>query len=400
MTERLYYDNCYLRDFKAIVLECRKRNGEDAEESVVYLDQSAFYPTSGGQPFDTGTIAGLPVTDVYVDDNGDVAHVIKGSLSTGETVRGLIDWNRRFDHMQQHAGEHMLAGCVYRQLGGHTIGLHLGHCDSSIDVELPNGRTNISNGELKALEDEVNAHIQADEKIRCFFPSAEALSALPLRKPPTVKDHVRVVQIGDWEYCACGGTHPSTTGQVGLVKIVDASPSRGKLRLAFVCGKRAFLDYRRHMEAVKALSKLLSADVDVLPEAADSLMTKYKDASYKLNRERERRAVDMIQIEINRAADINGTKVVAHVFEELSADGLKEAASAVTKESRAVALLGSSTDKGIMLLFACGKAVTLDMSALLRGSGGKGGGGRDFARGSAPDAGVIDKALQSLKGQL
>ena len=159
MTNRLYYDNSYLKTFDATVLSCQSLPDG---KSVVLLDRSAFYPTSGGQPFDTGSISDCEVTNVYVDDNGDVAHEISGSVRQGQLVKCQIDWQRRFDHMQQHTGEHMLAGCVYRQLNGHTIGLHLGRFDSSIDVDLPDGRTRLTDSELNNLEDELNAHIQAN----------------------------------------------------------------------------------------------------------------------------------------------------------------------------------------------------------------------------------------------
>ena len=166
MTQRLYYENSYLTHFPATVTAAFTRN---ARETVIYLDRSAFYPTSGGQPFDTGTLGGVPVSDVFVDENGDVAHVIEGFLTVGSTVEGTVDWRRRFDHMQQHAGEHMIAGCLHRLFNGYTIGLHLGHEDSSIDVELPGGRMHLTEDEIESLEEEVNAHIFADEPIRCFF---------------------------------------------------------------------------------------------------------------------------------------------------------------------------------------------------------------------------------------
>ena len=225
MTLRLYYENPYLKEFEGKVLECRRAGAE----WEVRLDRSAFYPTSGGQPFDTGVLGESRVLDVFVDKSGEVWHRVDAELSEGETVTGKIDWERRFDHMQQHAGEHMLANAAWRLLGGHTIGLHLGKEEVSIDMDLPEGRTHITPEELHALEDDVNQRIQRDVPIRQWFPTEEELKALPLRKAPTVTEHVRVVQIGTEEYCACGGTHPSSAGQIGLVKILEARPSKGKL---------------------------------------------------------------------------------------------------------------------------------------------------------------------------
>ena len=200
MTHRLYYDQTYLRAFDAQVLEVRR---EEAR-ALIRLDQSAFYPTSGGQPYDTGTLGGEAIRDVFVDEAGEVWHAVRPEtpLRAGDSVHGEIDWARRFDHMQQHGGEHLLAGMVYRQLCGTTIGLHLGAEDSTIDVTLPDGRTHLTDSELAALEDEVNLHIQEDLPIRCWFPSPEELARLPLRKAPTVTEHVRVVAMGEVEMVA------------------------------------------------------------------------------------------------------------------------------------------------------------------------------------------------------
>lgn len=228
MTERLYYDNAYLTEFDARVTKVCERNGR----TIVALDRSAFYPTSGGQPYDTGDIAGRAVTDVYVDGDGEVWHEIEGSLSVGEAVHGRIDWERRFDHMQQHGGEHMIAGAIYELTGGMTIGLHLGEEVSSIDVEFADGATHVPEELVERIEDLVNERIQRDWPVKCWFPDAAELAVLPLRKQPTVKEHVRIVAMGDFEMVACGGTHPSSTGQIGLVKIVDTAPARGKLRVS------------------------------------------------------------------------------------------------------------------------------------------------------------------------
>ncbi len=168
MTERLYYDDAYLTSFDARVTDCTP----DEDTYLVRLDRSAFYPTSGGQPYDTGTLGGANILDVFVE-NGDVFHRTDAPLRVGSEVHGEIDWPRRFDHMQQHCGEHMLANAVWRQLGGHVIGLHLGAEVSSIDADLPGGRTRVTEEELRALEDAVNENIQRDVPVVCSFPDED-----------------------------------------------------------------------------------------------------------------------------------------------------------------------------------------------------------------------------------
>ena len=202
MTDRLYYSDAYLTEFDAVVVDCIP----DGEGFRLRLDRSAFYPTSGGQPHDTGTLNGVHVLDVLVGDDSDVWHVTDAPLKAGESVHGRIDWPRRFDHMQQHAGDHMIASALWRLLGGVTIGLHVSGDISTIDVAMPEGVTRISPEDIRRVEMDVNERIQRDVPIRCWFPAPEELKTLPLRKPPTVSEHVRVVAIGEDEMVACGGT--------------------------------------------------------------------------------------------------------------------------------------------------------------------------------------------------
>ena len=158
MTNRLYYDDSYLTEFDAVVEKTDTRNGK----TIVALDRSAFYPTSGGQPFDTGTLNGAPVTDVFVEKDGTVWHEIDGELTVGDAVHGKIDWARRFEHMQQHAADHMIAGAIWALYGGVTIGLHLGETVSTIDVEFADGRTHLTDEMIEKIEDTVNAQVPSD----------------------------------------------------------------------------------------------------------------------------------------------------------------------------------------------------------------------------------------------
>ncbi len=397
MTHRLYYDQTYLTQFDGAVTAVREKNGK----TIVSLNQSAFYPTSGGQPFDTGTLNGLPVTDVFVDEAGEVWHEIGGALSVSEAVHGQIDWARRFDHMQQHAGEHMLAGAIYRQLGGGTIGLHLGAEISTIDVTMPDGSTHLTSGQILALEEDVNRQIQQDVPIRCWFPDEVELNRLPLRKAPTVKEHVRIVAIGDLEMVACGGTHPSTAGQIGLVKIVDARPSRGKLRVGFVCGMRAFRDYQRRMNASDEAAALLSAPVEQLPLSVRRMQENLASLRQELTALRKEQARAQAEALLSSAESQNGVHLISGILPALPSDSLRELATELTGRVPAVVMLASPREEGgYLVLFARSEGVDSDMGKLLRQAcvscGGKGGGRADFAQGSAPDAEVLRAARALL----
>ncbi len=396
MTDRLYYDNAYLTEFDAVVLEAKEENGEN----LVRLDRSAFYPTSGGQPFDVGTLNEANVLDVFVDKEGEVWHKTDRKLEKGRAVHGKIDWQRRFDHMQQHAGEHMLANAAYRLLGGHTIGLHLGRDFSTIDMDLPGGKTHITIEEIRALEDDVNRNIQKNVPIRCYFPDEETLLSLPLRKPPTVTEHVRIVQIGDYEYCACGGTHPENAGEIGLVKILSATPSRGKLRLAFVCGMRAYIELRRRFEEIERAANVLSTAWENLSSQVEALLEKAKNAEYQLRQEKKNAALMKAGELYENAEEVNGVRVITHVFASLGMEGLREAGNRIIENGNAVALLADEGEKGYMLFFARSENVDANMGKILSESakkhGGKGGGRSDFAQGLSPDAGVLDDAMKLL----
>ena len=400
MTDRLYYDDCYLREFDARVVEARA----DGEKYFVRLDRSAFYPTSGGQPYDTGEISGARVLDVFVDKAGEVWHEVSRPFREGEAVHGSIDWARRFDHMQQHAGEHILAGAVHRLLGGHTVGLHLGKEDSSIDVDFPDGRTHLTAAEVALLEDDVNDHIQRDVPIRCWFPEADELKALPLRKPPTVTEHVRVVQIGDDEFCACGGTHPSSAGQIGLVRIADARPSKGRVRLTFVCGMRAFADYRKRAHMIEAAANRLSTGWENLEDAVETLLKRAKDAEFRLNRERSERALENVPLLLAEAEAVGGVRVVSKALPAMSADAMRGVAGAIVGKGSAVALLASESEGGYSLLFARSPDVDIHIGKILSDSarrfGGKGGGRPDFSQGAATSADVLGEAARQVKEAL
>jgi len=386
MTERLYYDDAYLTEFDGEIVAV-KPGGWAA------LNRSAFYPTSGGQPFDTGTLTIgeriLHVTDVEVED-GTVWHRLDGPVSAGESVHGKIDWARRFDHMQQHAGDHMLAGAAWQMFGGVTIGLHLGRENSTIDMTLPDGRTHLTPEEIAALEDTVNRRVQRDDPIRCWFPTPEELEILPARKKPTVTEHVRIVAMGDYEMVPCGGTHPSTTGQIGPIKILSCTPSRGNMRLCFVAGMRAVRLFRQSYQCAGDMAAAVSADfdsaLDALKREREAAMAQRKDLKDRL----VLAALDVLN------AGKRGNVYAAHLS-FADHDTLLKAASELTKEPEAIVLLSCPKGEGQMLVFARGRDAKQDMAQLLRSTGARGGGKPDMAQGSAAEGDAVAKAAASLR---
>ena len=395
MTNRLYYDTPYLTQFDAAVLDCRPCGA--AWE--VLLDRSAFYPTSGGQPFDTGTLGGARVMDVNVDD-GQVWHTVDGPLPVNAQVTGCIDWPRRFDHMQQHAADHMIAGALHRLMGGVTIGLHISADVSTIDVAMPGGVTHLTAEDIARIEDDVNAHIQRDVPIRCWFPEAAELATLPLRKAPTVTEHVRVVAIGEDEMVACGGTHPATAGQIGLVKILSATPARGKMRVAFVAGQRALADYRQVRHSAQEAAKLLSSPVDRLADSVRALQEKLQAAQEEIAGLRRAQLFARTEALLAGAEPLPGGGFLVAEIVEANASALHEFASRLITTPGYVVLLGARRGDAVQYVFGRADNVTLDMGKLMRAAaaphGGKGGGRPDFAQGGGSEE-ILMEAVRLVR---
>ncbi len=393
MTDRLYYDDAYLWSFEGTVTAVRP--GKKPGQWDTALDRSAFYPTSGGQPFDTGRIifpgSEANVLDVETDRSGEVWHTLDREIPAGTVVRGEIDGIRRTDHMEQHGGEHMLAGAIWEKLQGMTIGLHLGEAESTIDVELPEGRTHLTEEEVILLEDTVNDRIRLDAPIRCWFPSKEELASLPLRKKPTVTEHVRIVAMGDFEMVACGGTHPSSTGRIGLVKITGVIPAKGKARVSFVCGGRAFRLFRTYMRSADKAGAALSCPVEKLSKAASELNSRVAEAERKARKFETAEILDMIREKESRE-DLRGLALSAITLEERDAKAVSAAVSAYISDPGKVLLLGA----GERLTFARSADVKIDMGELIRRVG-RGGGRPDLASGAGiPECvGVARKILMT-----
>src|SRR6266545_2938187 len=239
MTERLYYSDSYIREFDANVVEQTAHEGKTA----VVLDRTAFYPTSGGQPFDLGTLSGAKVLDVVDTDDGRILHVVDRAPD-GARVNGQIDWVRRFDHMQQHTGQHVLSAAFDRLLNARTESFHLGVEYSTIDLarELPAA-------EIARAEEEANRVVWEDRPVAIRFAGPDEIAKLPLRKEPKREGILRLIDVQDFDLSACGGTHVARTGAIGLIAVAATERLRGGSRVTFLCGGRALAGYRSLREA-------------------------------------------------------------------------------------------------------------------------------------------------------
>jgi alanyl-tRNA synthetase len=255
-TDRLYYSDSYLREFDAEVL----RIEAVPDGCKVYLNRTAFYPTSGGQPTDLGTLADIEVLDV-LDEGDEIAHVLR-QAPHAQAVHGIIDWARRFDHMQQHTGQHILSAAFENACGYTTVSFHLGEYISTIDLD----SDRLGARQLEEAEETANRVVFEDRPVRISFQTTEEASQLDLRKPTAREGEVRLVEVEGFDWSACGGTHVSRAGAVGLILVRKVERPKGLTRVEFACGSRAHRLARRDFKVLSEAARLFSATLDTVPE--------------------------------------------------------------------------------------------------------------------------------------
>lgn len=305
MTEKLFYEDPYIRSFDAVVIETEK---DDNGRPFIVLDQTAFYPTGGGQPHDLGTINGIEVTDVETV-NGMVRHYIEQPISDTE-VKGEIDWNRRFDHMQQHAGQHILSAAFADKLGLKTISFHLGTDDVTIDLDT----TKLTDAQVREAERIANEVVFKNKPIQTNWVEQEDLVKYPIRKQPKVTENIRLVIIEDYDYNACGGTHPRTTGEVGPIHILNWEKNQKGTRVHFLCGLRAFKAFTEKHQVIQSLTRTLSSTEQELPEKIDQLLDKQHSLEKQLKEAEEQLLKHEAEELLKAAKSFNGIRLVARSF--------------------------------------------------------------------------------------
>jgi alanyl-tRNA synthetase len=391
MTERIYYTDPARRSFDAVVTAAVVHEGTLA----VVLDRTAFYPTSGGQPFDIGRLGTTDVVNT-IDDGENVLHVVKSPLGVGETVRGEIDWVRRFDHMQQHTGQHVLSAAFDRVLDNRTKSFHMGGESATIDLA-----REVSPAHVERCVDEANRVVWEDRAVTIRFASPEEAARLPLRKEPVREGPLRLIDIADFDLSACGGTHVSRTGEIGLIAVTATEKFRGGVRLTFVCGGRALRALREYRDAVAGSVRALSVLPHELPATVERIHIEGKQARKTISRLQSDLAVHEAARLIAASPAVDGNRRTAHVVDGWDSAGIKAIASAMTAQAGiAVALLGTSAPIGLVV--ARSSDVALDANAvlqqLLKRFGGRGGGKAELAQGAglAGDPQEIAAAARDL----
>ncbi len=393
ITERLYYTDSYTTSFEAQIVEQTSLQ----DQPTVVLDRTYFYPTSGGQPHDGGTLGGIRVVDVSIREaDGAVLHVLAHPLDGGR-VAGAIDWPRRFDHMQHHTGQHILSQAFVRVAGAATIGFHLSPDSVTIDLDKPA----IDPALVDEVEDLANRIVTENRPVRAWFPSDDELARLDLRKVPDVDGKFRVVLVEDFDANACGGTHVSHTGEIGLIKVLRVDRRGESARVEFRCGARALRDYREKHALLSRLSAELTTGYWEVPAALDKL----REENKALRREIKTLRGAMLDHEAGRlwqdADRSDGHALIVRQFADRDVADVRQLVQALVAHPATIALCGVSGEKA-QLILARSDDLPFDMVAALKRAlavlGMDRGGGRpSFAQGGGVAAGpdAVASALRA-----
>lgn len=362
-TKRLYFDDPYRMEFEAVVVDkliCEGKPG-------LILDQSCFYPESGGQPSDSGTLNGVEVLKVF-EEGDQIVHQMEKEIIV-EKVQGRIDWKTRFDHMQQHAGQHILSQSFMHLFKAETLSFHLGSSVSTIEVNLRTAGEN----DIRRAEELANRIVFEDRLIKSYFVRMEDIEKIPLRKPPQVAGIIRIVEVDRFDHSACGGTHPRRTGEIGLIKILKWERIRDNVRLEFVCGFRALDDYSFRNSILRQVSLKFSSGENEVGSSVDKLMTDLKAQKKTIKKMQEQ----LIHYEAEELIRQVRGKIIKKAFVGRAPEEMRFLALSLIKMGDCCVLFGSKLETRAHLVLACSEKLGADMneivpivSALLEGKGG------------------------------
>lgn len=377
-TNRLYYQDCYLATFPAHVVDL----AEDGRR--VYLEATAFYPTSGGQPHDTGVLGGQTVLDV-VDEGERIAHVLASPFNDSH-AEGLVDWARRYDHMQQHTGQHLLSAVFVELFDAQTLSFHMGLEVSSIELSLKE----LADAQIDAVEQRANGIVWEGRPVNILFEEADSVQGL--RKASGRSGMLRIIEISGLDRSACGGTHVHSTAELGPIQIVRSERVRGNVRVEFVCGGRALRRARQERRTLQELSKIASTAIDKLPEYMSTVknrLVEVEKSEQRLNSELTRR--DGEQDYRDTAPSEDGIRRWLLNVPTID-DTTRAKAQAFAKLPKAVVLVVGAQPAGVLI--ACSTDAGVNAGAVLKQAltraGGRGGGSATLAQGGLPDNSVVE----------
>ncbi|MFN0172457.1 MAG: alanyl-tRNA editing protein [Bryobacteraceae bacterium] len=384
MTERLYYHDSYLREFPARVTRL-----EDGGRRV-YLDRTAFYPASGGQPSDRGELNGIAVVDV-VDEDAEIAHLLDRPLEASE-VTSAVDWTRRRDFMQQHSGQHLLSAVFAEQFGFPTVSVHMGEQSSTVDLETPSVET----AQLVAAERRANELVCEDLPIAVSFEE----TAEGLRKASERAGTLRIVSIGSLDRSACGGTHVRSTGEIGPILLRRLDKVRGITRVEFLCGLRATARARRDFETLAETAQVFSAALDEVPDLVRNQLESARSADKRLRKlELELAGYQGKEAYAAATPDAAGVRYLERILDQGSVESLRGLAQSFCAGGKAICLCAVRLPPSVLLAASAdsGMDAGARLKAAVQAVGGRGGGNPRLAQGSVPSADQLEAVLAALR---
>lgn len=387
--EKLYYVDGYIKDFFAEVTSIEKKE----DKYHITLDKTAFFPGGGGQPHDTGIIEGVEVLEVYEKD-GEIYHVVEKEILKKHRLKCEINWDRRFDYMQQHLAQHLLSGCFFKLFNQNTAGIHLGKEISTIDIV---GK--LTEEQIRKAEAYANENIFKNLKVEFLFPEKRDLKKLGLRRDlPKTDEKIRVVKIEDLDINACCGVHPSRTIELQCIKLKRAEGHKGNTRIEYLAGKRAINDYIIKDNFSKKVCNYLSCSEDEVIKGIENLKEDIKNLNNQ-NRELLEKTSDYEVKEIlSKCELINEIKVFKKVYENGNIKNINKVIEKICSIEKTISLVGITNGEKANLIFASSKDNDIDMGSLLKDSitliDGRGGGSKFLAQGGGKNNNNIENALE------
>jgi alanyl-tRNA synthetase len=394
MTQRLYYNDSYLRRFRAKALKISKT--ERGYE--VTLDQTAFYPSSGGQPHDLGSIYSGLVEDVFENKCGEIVHCLDRPVDS-QDLECIIDWERRFDHMQQHTGQHVLSQAFLRTSKLGTVSFHMGVDYATIDLNAES----VSMEQVHKADDLANSILYENRPVRVRIATPEEVPELGLRKESHRSGPLRIVEVEDFDVSACGGTHVKSTGEVGMISIRKIERVNRQARIEFACGRRALKLHRTDIQSLEAIARGFSVGLRETPQRVEKQGEEVRHLR-RLLQEKNKTLARLLAREIYlETPEYQGFKLVKRLFEDEETDFIKLLAQSVVAQGPCVVLLGNRSVQ-VQLVFAQSDSLPWDMRPLINGCckliEGRGGGSRTLAQAGGRNPGHLQSVLDWAEAQV
>jgi len=388
-TKRLFYNTPYKTDFDATVMSSLQI--DDTSWGIV-LDQTLFYPESGGQPADKGMLDHIQVLNVYEDEE-TIIHVMPRALNKGETVHGTIDWNHRFDHMQQHSGQHVLSQCFSALRNGKTIGFHIGKYDSTIDIDC----ADISDEDIRNIENRANQIVMENRDISTSVIDKDQLDTSSVRKYPSEQDTLRIVTIVNVDKTACCGTHVQSTGEIGIIKIIKTENYKGGKRITFTCGWRSVRDYQYKNVIINKATKILTSSSSDLTDNIERLKQKHQIEKKRVNQLIKEKA-DLESRELYDTAEIlHGVRIVTTVFNNRENSEILVLIKKLLGYEKVVVIFGLK-DQEPMIFLGRSDDIDVDVRNIMETASeiihGKGGGSPSLVQAKGTLSNKIDEAVK------